>query len=212
MTILNGYDHWDFCQIQYNYVDIDHQAGTKGLEAAAAKGLGVIVMEPLLGGKLASPTDNVRAALPAGFSPVQAALDFVWDRPEVSLLLSGMGSAQQVEDNIRYASESRPGKLTEEQKACYIKAKTVFEHSARVNCTHCEYCMPCPAGVEIPEIFAQYNKSVTDADAAKKQYKKIKGTVQKCVSCGQCENKCPQQLPIRELLHEADTFFKEKKA
>lgn len=212
MTILNGYDHWDFCQIQYNYVDIDHQAGTKGLEAAAAKGLGVIVMEPLFGGKLASPTDNVRAALPAGVSPVQAALDFVWDRPEVSLLLSGMGSAQQVEDNIRYASESRPGKLTEEQKACYIKAKTVFEHSARVNCTHCEYCMPCPAGVEIPEIFAQYNKSVTDADAAKKQYKKIKGTVQKCVSCGQCENKCPQQLPIRELLHEADTFFKEKKA
>lgn len=88
----------------------------------------------------------------------------------------------------------------------------MFEHSARVNCTHCEYCMPCPAGVEIPEIFAQYNKSVTDADAAKKQYKKIKGTVQKCVSCGQCENKCPQQLPIRELLHEADTFFKEKKA
>ena len=96
MTILNGYDRWDFCQIQYNYVNTDYQAGTKGLEAAAAKGLGVIIMEPLLGGKLATPTENIKAALPEGVPPVQAALDFIWDRPEVSLLLSGMRDRKSV--------------------------------------------------------------------------------------------------------------------
>lgn len=208
MTILNGYDRWDFCQIQYNYVNTDYQAGTKGLEAAAAKGLGVIVMEPLLGGKLAQPTENLQAALPAGVPPVQAALDFIWDRPEVSLLLSGMSNAQQVRENLQYADESRIGKLSTAQKDCYIEAKQIFDTAARVSCTHCDYCMPCPAGVEIPEIFACYNKSVADADAAKKQYKKIKGAAQKCVSCGKCEAKCPQQLPIREKLKEADAFFK----
>lgn len=207
-TILNGYDGWDFCQIQYNFVDTDHQAGTKGLEAAAKKGLGVIVMEPLLGGKLANPPQNVKDALPQGVSPVQASLDFIWDRPEVSLLLSGMSNAEQVEQNLQYADESRIGKLTDEQKACYPNAKKVFETAARISCTHCEYCVPCPKGVEIPEIFAQYNKSAQDADAAKKAYKKIKGDAQKCVGCGKCEEKCPQQLPIREKLKEADAFFK----
>ncbi len=208
MTILNGYDGWDFCQIQYNYVNTDYQAGTKGLEAAAQKGLGVIVMEPLLGGKLAQPTDNLKAALPAGVPPVQAALDFIWDRPEVSLLLSGMSNAQQVRENLQFAEESHVGKLTDAQKACYPQAKKIFETAARVSCTRCEYCMPCPAGVEIPEIFACYNKSVSDAKEAKKQYKKIKGAAQKCVSCGKCEEKCPQHLPIREMLRAADTFFK----
>lgn len=207
-TILNGYDGWDFCQIQYNYVNTDYQAGTKGLEAAAKKGLGVIVMEPLLGGKLANPTDNVKAALPQGVSPVQASLDFIWDRPEVSLLLSGMSNGEQVTQNLQYADESRVGKLTDEQKACFTTAKTVFDTSARISCTHCEYCVPCPKGVEIPEIFAQYNKSVQDKGAAKKAYKKIKGGAQLCVGCGKCEEKCPQQLPIREKLKEADTFFK----
>jgi len=207
-TILNGYDGWDFCQIQYNYVDIDRQAGTKGLELAAQKGLGVIVMEPLLGGKLANPTENLKAALPAGISPVQAAFDFIWDRPEVSLLLSGMSNAEQVRQNLQYASESRIGKLTEAQKPCFEKAKTVFETAARVSCTRCEYCTPCPKKVEIPEIFAQYNKSVQDKNAAKKAYKKIKGGVQNCVGCGKCEEKCPQQLPIRAKLKEADAFFK----
>lgn len=208
MTILNGYDQWDFCQLQYNYVDTDHQAGTAGLEAAAARGLGVIIMEPLRGGKLAAPTENLKAALPQGMSPVQAALDFIWDRPEVSLLLSGMSNEQQVLENIRYADESRIGKLSEAQKACYPTAKTVFETSARVSCTRCEYCLPCPAGVEIPEIFAQYNKSVHDHKDAEHAYKKIRGDAQKCVSCGKCEAKCPQQLPIRELLKEADGYFK----
>lgn len=207
-TILNGYDGWDFCQIQYNYVDINNQAGTKGLEAAAAKGLAVIVMEPLLGGKLANATDNLTAALPKGVFPVQSALDFVWDRPEVSLLLSGMSNEQQVTENLRFADESRIGKLTEEQKLCFANAKEVFETSARVACTHCEYCVPCPKKVEIPEIFAQYNKSVQNPDAAKKAYKKIGNDATKCIGCGKCEEKCPQQLPIREKLKEADAYFK----
>ena len=208
LTILNGFDQWDFCQLQYNYVDTDHQAGLRGLHYAAERGLGVVIMEPLRGGKLAAPTENLKAALPQGMSPVQAALDFVWDRPEVSVLLSGMSNEQQVLDNIRYADESRVGKLSDAQKKCYPLAKTVFETSARVSCTHCEYCVPCPAGVEIPEIFAQYNKSVSDQKSAERAYKKIRGNAQKCVSCGKCESKCPQQLSIRKLLKEADAYFK----
>lgn len=207
-TILNGYDGWDFCQLQYNYVDINNQAGTKGLEAAAAKGLAVIIMEPLLGGKLANATDNLKAVLPGGVSPVQSALDFVWDRPEVSLLLSGMSNEQQVKENIRFACESRIGKLTDEEKICFEKAKKVFETSARVSCTHCEYCVPCPKKVQIPEIFSQYNKSVQNPDAAKKAYKKISHDATNCIGCGKCEDKCPQQLPIREKLLEADAFLK----
>ena len=119
-----------------------------------------------------------------------------------------MSNAEQVKQNLQYADESRIGKLTDEQKACYPNAKKVFETSARISCTHCEYCVPCPKGVEIPEIFAQYNKSAQDEGGAKKAYKKIKGDAQKCVGCGKCEEKCPQQLPIREKLKEADAFFK----
>lgn len=204
MTVLDGYAHWDFCQIQYNYFDVDYQAGEKGLLEAAKRGLGVIVMEPLRGGKLAAAPENVRAMLPDG-SPVQAALDFVWDRPETSLLLSGMSNTQQLQENLRFAHESRPNKLTQADKAKFAQAREILQSAARVNCTRCEYCLPCPKGVKIPEVFALYNRSVMDADGAKKAYGKLKGDARSCVQCGKCETKCPQQLPIRRLLAEAHT-------
>ena len=171
-TILNGYDGWDFCQLQYNYVDINNQAGTRGLEDAAAKGLGVIIMEPLLGGKLANATDNLKAALPEGISPVQSALDFVWDRPEVSLLLSGMSNEAQVKENLRYADESRIGKLTDEQKNCFVKAKKVFESAARISCTHCEYCVPCSKKVEIPKSLRSTTRAFRTKPPPKRRIKK----------------------------------------
>lgn len=156
--IVDGYD-WDFCQIQYNYVDVNNQAGTVGLEYAAGKGLAVIVMEPLLGGKLALPPEGVRRVLPEEKTPVEWALDFIWDRPEVSLLLSGMGSAQQVRDNLVYASRSGKGMLTGEERALFAGAKEAYDTMAKVPCTKCAYCMPCPFGVDIPGVFDAYNRS-----------------------------------------------------
>lgn len=207
-TILNGYDKWDFCQIQLNYVDTDNQAGIKGLEAAAQKGLGVIAMEPLLGGKLANPTENLLNALPQGVPPVQSALDFLWNRPEISLLLSGMSNFTQVKENLIYADQSKIGKLSQDDAQKFIKAKEVFEKSSKISCTGCTYCMPCPSGVNIPEIFLQYNRSTVDEKDAKKQYSKIKGKPDLCIKCRKCENVCPQQLKITEKLIEAADFFK----
>lgn len=210
-TILNGYDKWDFCQIQLNYVNTDYQAGTKGLEAAAKKGLGVIAMEPLLGGKLAAPTDNLLKALPQGVPPVQSALDFLWNRPEISLLLSGMSNFTQVKENIKYADESRICKLSQDDLNKFAQAKEVFEKSSKISCTGCTYCMPCPKGVNIPEIFLQYNHSTADLKEAKKSYDKINGKPDLCVKCGKCESVCPQQLNIIESLRETADFFDKSK-
>ena len=209
MTVLNGFSDWEFCQIQYNYYDVDYQAGRRGLFEAAKRGLGVAVMEPLRGGKLADVPDSVRAVLPEEH-PVRAGLDFVWDHREVSLLLSGMHNAAQLRENLRFADESRPGKFDAAAHAQFTEASRLLHSAARVGCTHCEYCLPCPKGVQIPEVFAQYNQSVMEPDKAKKAYAKLKGDARSCVRCGLCEEKCPQQLPIRELLAKAHETLSEK--
>ena len=141
------YYHWDFCQIQYNYINTNYQAGTEGLKYAASKGLGVVVMEPLLGGKLANLAEHVAEVVPDKKSQVEYALDFLWDQPEVSLLLSGMTEPEQVEQNLEYASRSEIGMVTEEDRQVYAKAKEIFDKMALVNCTKCAYCMPCPFGL-----------------------------------------------------------------
>ena len=204
--IVDAYD-WDFCQIQLNYIDVEHQAGLRGLEYAAAKGMGVIIMEPLLGGKLANPTDQVRKVLPADKTPVQAALDFLWNRPEVSLILSGMGTAQQLEDNLAYADDSRPGKLSEEELAAYTEAKRVYDTMARVPCTKCAYCMPCPFGVNIPGVFEAYNKSALSMEEAKALYDGLDGQAALCRKCRKCEKICPQHMEISRLMMEVSDFF-----
>ena len=204
--IVDAYD-WEFCQIQLNYIDVGHQAGLRGLEYAAAKGMGVIVMEPLLGGKLANPPENVRRVLPADKSPVQTALDFLWNRPEVSLILSGMGTMEQLEDNLAYAEASRPGKLSEAELAVYAQAKQVYDTMARVPCTKCAYCMPCPFGVNIPGVFEAYNKSVRSMEEAGKLYEGLGGRADSCRSCRKCERICPQHLEISRLMTEVSGFF-----
>jgi predicted aldo/keto reductase-like oxidoreductase len=206
--ILDGYGGWDFCQIQYNYVDTDNQAGQEGLHAAAAKGLGVVIMEPLLGGRLANAPDRVKACLPQDRSPGEAALDFLWTQPEVSLLLSGMSDETQVAENMMYASRAEVGMLPVEEFIKYGKAKAVFDHMALVHCTGCAYCMPCPFGVEIPTVFSCYNRTVADGEKkAWAAYEPVQGKADLCRSCGKCEKVCPQHIEIRKVLADAKDRF-----
>ena len=206
--IIDSYDGFEFCQIQFNYIDVDYQAGVEGLEYAASKGLGVIVMEPLLGGKLANPNDKIKEVLSDKKSPVEWALDFVWNRPEVGMLLSGMGSEQMVDDNIGYADKSNPGMLSEEELAMLSKAKLVFDEMNLVPCTGCEYCMPCPEGVKIPEVFSAFNK-ITEGGRrlVKEVFPDIETNASLCKKCGKCENACPQHIPVIEMLRKVRDKF-----
>lgn len=210
--ILDYTEQWDFCQIQYNYINTEEQPGTKGLLRAAEKGLGVIVMEPLLGGKLANLSVHVAECLPKGKAPVQAAFDYLWERPEVSLLLSGMSDEKQVEDNLLYADRSAVRIQSEDEAACYENAKRIFDAMALVNCTGCGYCMPCPSGLTIPEIFAAYNKSASvGSEEAKEAYEGLSVKPSECVACGSCERECPQHLEIGSRMKEVLAFFEGEK-
>lgn len=207
-NIVDYYDGWDFCQIQYNYIDLHHQAGEKGLNYAADKGLGVIVMEPLLGGRLANPAPHVRAVFPEDKSPVEYALDYLWDQPQVSLLLSGMSSWEQVEDNLVYAGRSRMGMVSEEEHILYKKAKEIFDSMALVACTGCKYCMPCPFGLDIPGIFSAYNRSATHLGGeAKRQYQAETVKADQCQGCHHCETECPQKIKVSEVMKSVAEVF-----
>lgn len=205
--IVDVTEDWDFCQIQYNYIDLEEQAGTKGLRYAAEKGLGVIIMEPLLGGKLANPAPHVTEALGSEKTPVEYALDFLWEQSEVSLLLSGMSDEKQVEDNLTYADRSKIGMITGKEREQYRKAKDIFDRMALVNCTGCAYCMPCPAGLSIPDIFAAYNKTAVAKTAAKADYEKQETRADSCIGCGHCEEECPQQIKVSGLMPEIAKAF-----
>lgn len=215
--ILNGYDNWDFCQLQYNYMDIDEQAGRRGVLEAAEKGLGVIVMEPLRGGKLAvqDPPAQVAEAFRHGqrdWTMADWALQWLWDQPEVSLLLSGMSTMEQVEQNLQSASRSGIGSLSENDHATISRVQKAWSGLAPVPCTSCEYCMPCPSGVEIPRIFKLYNESVMydrqgrGQNAYKNEFKDDQ-RADMCVECGQCEELCPQSIQIIQQLKDAHAYL-----
>lgn len=206
--IIDYYDGWDFCQIQYNYINLTHQAGTEGLEYAASKGLGVIIMEPLLGGKLANLAPHVAEAFPEGKAHVEYALDYLWDKEEVSLLLSGMSTPEQVEDNLLYAGRSHVGMVTEEDRKAYAKAKEIFDKMALVNCTKCAYCMPCPFGLNIPELFAAYNMTASHGmSPAKEAYAALSTKADACRACHHCEKECPQHIRISEIMPKVAKIF-----
>ncbi len=206
--IIDAYEGFEFCQIQFNYIDVDYQAGIEGIEYAASKGLGVIVMEPLLGGKLASPNEKVVEKLGGEKNPVEWALDFVWNRPEVGMLLSGMGSMQMVEDNLGYADKSEPGMLSEQQLDMLAKAKKTFDELNLVPCTGCEYCMPCPAGVLIPKVFSAFNNiAIGGRRLVKEIFPDIESNASLCEKCGKCENACPQHIEIIETLRKVKNQF-----
>ena len=209
-TIVDSFDQWDFCQIQFNYINTDYQAGLEGLHYAAGKGLGVVIMEPLLGGALAAPSDALKNALSPKKSPVEWALDYLWNQPEVSLLLSGMGEMQQVEDNLTYASRSSVGMLREKEVAMMAHAKEVYDSSILVPCTRCSYCMPCPFGLNIPAIYQAYNAtSQSTMERAKTLYATATPEVSAidCRKCRRCENVCPQHIPSSELMPKIAEVF-----
>ena len=206
---------WNFCQIQYNYLDEHSQAGRAGLEAAAAKGLPVIIMEPLRGGKLVNllPPEAKRlfAESPRGWTPAEWALRWLWDQPAVTCVLSGMNDLEMIEENCRIADEVQPGALTKEDFALLERVKTAIQQRVKAPCTGCGYCMPCPKGVDIPGAFRFYNEMFTEHKrTGRREYWQVVGLrkepafATQCVGCGKCESHCPQHLPIRALLKEAD--------
>lgn len=209
LKILDAYD-WDFCQIQYNYLDEHTQAGREGLQAAAKKGIPVIIMEPLRGGKLVNLPEKAKKLL-KNYTPAELGLRWLWNQPEVTCVLSGMNSEEMVKENIRVASEAQPGHLTGEDLEMVETIKGIIREQEKVGCTGCRYCMPCPKGVDIPGIFHYYNLMYMEKKApARFEFarnvglRKEPGFATQCVGCGLCESHCPQHLPIRHKLKEAD--------
>jgi len=205
--ILRHYP-WEFCQVQYNYLDRQYQACEAGLEAAVAQGTDVVVMEPLRGGNLAStPPPAVQAlwdSAPVRRTPAEWALRWVWNHPGVGVVLSGMGTQAQVDENLRIASDARPGGLTAAERALVDRAEAVYRSLTQVGCTGCRYCMPCPQGVDIPRNFGVYNEyhMFNQSPAAQGGYRWIDAGARadRCVQCGACLELCPQQLAIPDLL------------
>ena len=212
-ALLDEYD-WDFCQIQYNYLDEHSQAGRRGLHYAASKGIPVVIMEPLRGGKLVKnlpeKAKKVFAAHEPHRTPAQWAFRWLWDQEEVTVVLSGMNSDAMVRDNMATASDTRPGELTEADQAMLRQVVAAINEGTKVGCTGCGYCQPCPKGVDIPGTFAAWNRRHSEG--------KFWGLVEyfmcttlrpngcaasNCVDCGKCEQHCPQGIPIRQKLKEA---------
>ena len=215
--LVDAYD-WEFCQIQFNYMDEHSQAGIRGLEHAYEKGVPVVIMEPLRGGRLVNK-------LPEGAlkefeskepkrSPADWALRWIWDHKQVNVVLSGMNDMAQIEENVRVAGEAEAGALTDEDKEFYARVLKEINSATKVGCTGCGYCQPCPKGVAIPTIFALYNASYSDSYFnALKDYvmcttmRQKKSNASLCVECGACEKHCPQGIHIREELKNAKKRF-----
>jgi len=209
--IVDYYD-WSFCQIQYNYLDEDFQAGTEGLKYAAQKGLGITIMEPLRGGKLASnlPEEayNVFEKTDIKRTPVDWALSWVLNHSEVSVVLSGMNEMNQIEENIKTASETRENSLTEKELNIIDRVKTIIKEKVKVNCTACEYCMPCPEGVNIPGCFTFYNNHhMFGKEENYNRFLTPKQKASNCIECGKCEAHCPQGISIRKELKNVKKVF-----
>lgn len=213
--IVDTYD-WDFCQIQYNYLDQEFQAGKEGLKYANEQGLGVIIMEPLRGGKLAKEPpeaiDKIWKESEKERTPVEWALKWLWNQPEVSLVLSGMSQLKQVKENVKYASESGVDEFTQKDLEVVDKAAEKYQEISPVPCTGCNYCVPCPNDVAIPRNFRFYNQAeIYDEYEKYKEYWDEKMSEESranhCVECGECLEKCPQNIEIINKLKEVTEYF-----
>jgi len=217
--IVRAYD-WTFAQIQYNYMDEDYQAGTRGLRYAAKKGLGVVVMEPIRGGLLARDVPGISGLwgkAPERHAPAERALRWVWNHPEVTVVLSGMSTFDQVVQNVSYAAKGLAGSLTGKELGVYDRIRREFRRRMAIPCTGCKYCQPCPHGVSIPECFEMYNQAhMYDAKEEVAQrytmflggfFDGVPSYASCCQDCGECEEKCPQGLPIREKLRMVSEYF-----
>jgi predicted aldo/keto reductase-like oxidoreductase len=211
-TIVKAYD-WTFAQIQYNFMDEEYQAGTEGLQYAAKKGLDIVVMEPIRGGLLAKEIAGISKIWQKAqvqHTPAEWALRWVWNHPEVTVVLSGMSTPEQVEQNLRYADSGLPYSLTRKDLSLYSRVRKELEKRIVISCTGCGYCMPCPHGVSIPECFEYFNRGHMYDDREQTQqiytmflggfFDGIPSYASLCQECGECEEKCPQGLPIRDNL------------
>lgn len=209
--IIKSYP-WDFCQIQYNYLDENNQATKAGLQLAGSMGIPVIVMEPLRGGKLVNNLPlEVRKEFESyrvGRTPAEWALRWIWNHPEVTVILSGMSDEQQLSENIRIARDAKANSLSEEELAIFERVKAIMHRKTKIPCTGCGYCMPCPSGVDIPGCFSVYNdKYLLEGKRDWWKYMQTLGLFSKkpsfaslCIECGKCERHCPQNIQIRKEL------------
>lgn len=211
--LIDSYS-WDFCMIQYNYMDEHSQAGKKGLKYANSKGLPVFIMEPLRGGKLVKNLPDkalkIFEAYKTKHTPAQWAFRWLWNQPEVTLVLSGMNSLEMVSDNINTASDVKIGEIGPDEEAMLSKVAEAINSKMKVGCTGCSYCVPCPGNVDIPGTFAAYNRMYAESKAgALKDYIKYTAlrknvtSASNCIGCGKCESHCPQNIDIRNQLKKA---------
>ncbi len=211
--LIDAYD-WDFCMIQYNYMDENSQAGRQGLQYASQKGLPVFIMEPLRGGRLVNRLPKSAKKLFEGhnprYTPAQWAFRWLWNQPEVTVVLSGMNSMEMIDENVRTASDARVGELSAQDEAMLKDVVDAINEKMKVGCTGCGYCVPCPKNVDIPGTFAAYNRCYTDGKfTGLKEYvmctalRPNSTAASNCIGCGKCEQHCPQNLPIRNHLKAA---------
>lgn len=203
--IIDAYGNWTFCQVQYNYMNEEEQAGTKGLEYAASRGLAVVVMEPLLGGKLVDPPQPIQDLWDSAAvqrTPAEWALRWLWNKPQVSVVLSGMSTMEQVKQNVASAGASGVGVLSGAELGLVGKVRVKYDELCPIPCTRCGYCMPCPNGVDIPRNFAVFNNGAmyNAIEGARRGYTRIpeEARASACIQCQQCEELCPQSILISE--------------
>jgi len=220
--IVDGYP-WVFCQIQYNYLDQEYQAGTEGLHYAASRNMGVIIMEPLRGGNLglaeAPPAiDEIWNQSESKRTPVELAQRWVWNQPEVTVVLSGMNVDEHIAENLKISDQAEPNSLTQQECEIVDKAADKYKELMKVNCTGCGDCMPCPEGVMIPAIFEVYNKMHLFGNKEEVRFSYIarmcgiiagdkRVFASECVQCGECLEKCPQSIPIPDILEDVVEEF-----
>ncbi|HML05092.1 MAG TPA: aldo/keto reductase [Methanobacterium sp.] len=213
--IVDSYG-WSFCQIQFNYMDQEFQAGKEGLEYAAAKNMGIAIMEPLRGGCLTKNLPEDIQAIwnraPVKRSPAEWALRFLWDKPEINVVLSGMNAMEDVVENVRIAENGRPDSLTDEERNLIEEVKDTYSERIHVSCTACGYCVPCPKGVDIPlnlnllnDLYIYQNMEKPAGNYSFLTAKQASAAF--CDECGECEEKCTQSIQIREYLKEARETF-----
>lgn len=213
--IIDSYP-WDFCQIQLNYLDTEYQAGLKGLDYAKSKDIDVVIMEPVKGGRLATASDDIKDIWqenPIKYSPAQWALRYLFNMEDVSLVLSGMSTMEQLIENINIASETTPNSLVTKDLDLIDRVSKVYKDRIKVGCTGCEYCLPCPSNVSIPNIFELYNHNymfdtLEESKSSYKTYKEKNIDATMCTECGACEEICPQHLSIIDYLKDAEEVLK----
>jgi len=218
-NIIDAYDGWGLCQVLYNYMDAGYQAGTKGIKYAASKGLPVVVMEPVAGGRLALKSHEEIEAVWSGAetkrTPAEWALLWVWNNPDVTVALSGMSTMSQVKENVATADHAETGMLSKSELDLYKRVADKYRQHGFIQCTGCRYCQPCPNDVDVPKIIELFNEFyMKDRDEkVKSKYREQitpENCAKKCTKCGQCEELCPQHLPIKETISRAAFIFEQE--